>query len=105
MALDRSMKRFSINSSSCCDVLWCDVVSMVHVRSDFARLRREARRMVLREAYWDRERGECVSRREMRPIDVERGEVLYDVRGFISPSISRDPYYESYLWLRVKGSS
>jgi len=64
---------------------------MAHKRSYYACLRREARRQVLREAYWDRERGECVSLREMPPIRVVRGEVLYDVRGFVSPSISQDP--------------
>lgn len=60
---------------------------MVHRRSEFAARLREARRLVLREAYWDRERGESVSVREMKSIGVVRGEVLYDVRGFVSPSI------------------
>lgn len=63
---------------------------MVNRRSDYAEHRREARRQVLREAYWDREKGECVSVREMKPIGVVRGEVLYDARGFVSPSIAPD---------------
>ncbi len=63
------------------------MVCLVHRRSEFAVRLREARRMVLREAYWDRVRGESVSVREMRPLGVARGEVLYDVRGFVSPSI------------------
>lgn len=82
-----------------------EVIVVVHRRSDYARLCREARRQVLREAYWDKDRGECVSRGEMRPLGVVRGEVLYDVRGFISPSISQNPTCESCLWLRLKGSS
>lgn len=75
---------------------------MVHRRSEVARARREARRLVLREAYWDRKRGEAVSLREVKTIGVVGGEVLYDVRGVISPSVAEDPYLEGYLWLRGK---
>ena len=50
-------------------------------------MRREARRVVLRDAYWDRERGESVATRDVKVVGVLRGEVLYDVRGYVSPSV------------------
>ncbi len=62
-------------------------VGLVHRRSECAALRREARRLVLREGFWDGWRGECVAVRDVGVLGVVRGEVLYDVRGFVSSSV------------------
>jgi hypothetical protein len=47
--------------------------------------------MALEKAYWDKDAGELVSFEDYPDIEVVRGEVFLDKRGYISPSI---------LWLQ-----
>lgn len=67
---------------------------MVHRRSESAKIRREQRRLTIREAYWDRNKGEAVALRDAAIIHVVSGEVLYDVRGFVSPALEEKPRSE-----------
>jgi len=76
---------------------------MPHRRRVASRLRREARRLALDQAFWDRERGEGVSLWRVEVLGVEEGEVLYSLGGYVSPSVSSDPHRESYVWLKVHG--
>ena len=76
---------------------------MPHKRGIANRLKREARRQALDQAFWDKERGESVSLSRMTVLGVEEGEVLYSLGGYVSPSISWDPYHESLVWLKAHG--
>lgn len=76
---------------------------MPHKRSITSKLEREARKLALNEAFWDRERRESVSLKPIKVVGIEEGEVLYNLEGYVSPSISPDPYHESYLWLKAHG--
>ncbi len=56
-------------------------------RSPSSLKRREAKKLAKAEAYWDRERHESVALKKIDILGIIRGEVLYDSRGYISPSI------------------
>ena len=63
-------------------------------RKDWLRYRAwlQRRRMIslaVRESWWDPERAELVALRSYPIVNVERGEVLFDKRGYASPSIEK----------------
>jgi len=63
---------------------------MPHKRSSQARLKRMIRNNVLRKAYWDKRLGECISMIDARTLKIIKGEVLYDSRSYISPSLEEE---------------
>jgi hypothetical protein len=63
---------------------------MPHKRSSYATLKRRIRKTVLRGAYWDKRQGECISMMDAEILGIIRGEVLYDSRGHLSPSLHED---------------
>jgi len=63
---------------------------MPHKRGLRSLEKREARWLAVRTAYWDRERKEAIALEDLEVIKVVRGEVLYDRRGFLSPSLKVD---------------
>jgi len=44
-------------------------------------------RRLLNEAYWDRQRAELVAVHDYPFYNVARGEVLFDRRGYVNPSL------------------
>jgi len=44
--------------------------------------------MLLAESYWDPERCELVALRDYPLLRISRGEVLFDRRGYVNPSLS-----------------
>jgi hypothetical protein len=51
-------------------------------------LRCMERRRMMRESFWDRERAELVSLGVYPLHNVDRGEVLFDHRGYVNPALS-----------------
>ena len=47
------------------------------------------RRRLLREAFWDKHRAELVAVHDYPFYGVMRGEVLFDRRGYVNPSLER----------------
>ncbi|MFQ6115558.1 MAG: hypothetical protein ACE5NG_15975 [bacterium] len=43
---------------------------------------------MLRESFWDREKGELISMKIYPLHNVDRGEVLFDQRGYVNPGLS-----------------
>ena len=61
-------------------------------RRDLVRLAlRLERRRLIRESYWDREKAELIAVHDYPFCDVNQGEVLFDKRGYINPSLGRRP--------------
>jgi len=57
-------------------------------RFEFWLMRKLQRRMLLAESYWDPERCELVALRDYPLLRISRGEVLFDRRGYVNPSLS-----------------
>jgi hypothetical protein len=51
-------------------------------------LRRMERRRMIRDGFWDREKVELVSLGVYPLHNVDRGEVLFDHRGYVNPALS-----------------
>jgi hypothetical protein len=92
----------TIRSFPCDDVKWDETSRNPILRSKHKRVRDSTRylnwllrkaqlKMALEKAYWDKDAGELVSFEDYPDIEVVRGEVFLDKRGYISPSI---------LWLQ-----
>ena len=61
-------------------------------RKDLIRLAiRLERRRLLREGLWDREKAELIAMHDYPFCDVIRGEVVFDNRGYVNPSLGRYP--------------
>lgn len=66
------------------------VITMTHkrgARGKESRARFLARQTVLAEAYWDRQVKESVAVRTGGIVQVDRGDVLYDSRGYTHPAL------------------
>ena len=59
-----------------------------HHRGD--KLKRDALRLLWKEAYHDEERAEFVSSDSYPIINIARGEVLVDSRGIVAPALKKD---------------
>ena len=59
-----------------------------HHRGD--KLKRDALRLLWKEAYHDEERAEFVSSDFYTIINIARGEVLSDSRGIVAPALKKD---------------
>jgi len=75
-------------------------------RKDWLRYRAwlKRRRMIslaVRESLWDRERAELVSLRGYPAVNIARGEVLFDKRGYVSPSIEKKLTAKGKRWLET----
>lgn len=46
-----------------------------------------ALRAVFSQAYWDRQRKECIALTSGGILQVDRGDVLYDSKGYVHPSL------------------
>ena len=57
------------------------------LREEFRVLRRIERRRMLDCAFWDKCRGETVSMGSYPFLNVGKGEVLFDKRGYLNPSL------------------
>ena len=51
-------------------------------------LRQAEKRLMLREAFWDREKAELVSLGRYPIFGVERGEVLFDQHRYVHPALA-----------------
>jgi len=59
-------------------------------RKDLLRLARWLeRRRLLRESFWDRHRAELVAVHDYPFYGITKGEVLFDRRGYVNPSLER----------------
>ncbi|MEM2578527.1 MAG: hypothetical protein QXV88_06575 [Candidatus Bathyarchaeia archaeon] len=47
------------------------------------------RRLMLNEAFWDRRAAELIAVKDYPSLNVFRGEVLFDRRGYVNPSLLR----------------
>ena len=48
------------------------------------------RKRLLREAFWDRQRAELVAVDDYPLYGISKGEVLFDQKGYVNPSLMRD---------------
>jgi len=53
------------------------------------KLRRMERQRLLAESWWDPDRAELVALRNYPMHGISRGEVLFDRRGYVNPSLER----------------
>lgn len=58
-----------------------------NVRRKLWRLRKQERKRVLADSFWDPEKAELVAVDLYYLLDVEPGEVLFDQRGHVSPAL------------------
>lgn len=59
-------------------------------RSDRSGRRRRELKRLRDEAYYDRERAETISLHDYPTIDIRRGEVCHDARGYLHPNLDTD---------------
>lgn len=60
---------------------------MTHKHAPNSQLKRYDRKRLLAEAYWDREVKESVALSSGGILQIDRGDVLHDAKGYIHPAL------------------